>query len=1036
MGDLMRPVPLRELIARMFEEYAANRSVFGLPDSHFFHKQNTRTVTLFGETIITAVGPAAGPHTQLAQNIVTAYLAGARFIELKTVQEHEPPVAKPCIDADDECFNTEWSSEYTVEKAYEEYVKAWVLLHLVEEVWGLSPSGKRSFVFNMSAGYNLEGIRSPRMDAYLNNMTDASRQPYFKQCLTEIETLVADGDFLKGTGLEACLPSLDGLAQRISANICPSITLSTMHGCPPAEIEKICVYLLTDKHIDLYVKLNPTLLTYQGVRSILDSNGFDYVELSEDAFDHDLQYTDAIPMLKRIKTLAGEQGRFFGVKLTNTLGSVNFKGKLPGGEMYMSGRALYPLAINLAAKISAVFDGQMPISFSGGISEHNVAAVFATGIKPVTMATEMLKPGGYARMTAIATKLESTSGWDTDRIDVSKLQALADQAMNVEYTQKHFRGLDQAAVDSPLPLFDCAVAPCKAACPINQDIPEYISLVGQKRYGEALALIYEKNALPGITGTICDHACQHHCTRLDYEGCVQIREVKRLAVEQGWDEYRHNYRLPQVTQEARVAVMGAGPAGLAAAYFLARQGFQVTVYETHESAGGTVRHIIPNFRISRETIDSDVNFIKDHGVEFVFNSNPDLTPADLRLQGYKYVIVAVGAGVDRPLTLPLAGNKQPQSIPAHKFLATFNQNPSSLNLGRTVVTIGGGNTAMDVSRTALRVQGVSTSIVVYRRSMKEMPADRAEYDLAVADNVNFNFLVSPEQIDEQGNLVCQVMRLGDPDTSGRRQPEPTGQYKTFPVDTIIIATGEDINTGLLAKLGITSGRKQITNLENVLLVGDARQGGSSIVKCIADGRRVADAICQQEIDGFAVSGDFPRIARCEQAKEISAKKLGLSAASTLTPEGPGKVAAATGERECSRCLECNYICNKCVEVCPNRANLTIRLTDGFANYSQIIHLDAFCNECGNCAGFCPWQGRPFADKVTVFSRRDDFEDSHNCGFLVEGNTVHVRADGQVTTHALVDGQFRAAGHETLDKFTQIFNYLYINRPSLFGRVDA
>ena len=1035
MGDLMRPVPLLTLIARAFEEYAADHAIFGYSASHFFHKHSDKTFSLFGETIATAVGPAAGPHTQLAQNIAVSYLAGARFIELKTVQEHEPPVAKPCIDADDEGFNTEWSSEYTVEKAYEEYIKAWVLLHVIEAALGLRKSGKRSFIFNMSAGYNLEGIQSPRMDAYLNNLMDASTHPFFKQCLVDVEDLIADGGFLKGTELEPRLPGLKGLSKRISGNVCQSITLSTMHGCPPAEIERICVYMLTEKKLDMYVKLNPTLLTYQGVRSILDSTGFDYVELSEEAFDHDLQYTDAIPMLTRLKRLADEYGRFFGVKLTNTLGAVNFKGKLPGGEMYMSGRALFPLSVNLAAKISAEFKGQMPISFSGGITEHNVLDVFATGIKPVTMATELLKPGGYARMAAISTKLEMAPGWEYDKIDVAKLQTLARKSLIANYSQKDFRGYAKVSIKSPLPLFDCAVAPCKTACPINQDIPEYIRLVGQKRYAEALALIYEKNALPGITGTICDHACQYNCTRLDYEGCVQIREVKRLAVEQGWDEYSKNYGLPKVKNGVKVAVMGAGPAGLASAYFLARQGFSVTVYETRASAGGTVQHVIPNFRISRETIDSDVNFIKDHGVEFVFNSSPELTPAELKQQGYRYVIVAVGAGAEKPFNLKVQGDKKPQIILALKFLAQFNNDVSTLNLGKTVVTIGAGNTAMDTSRTALRVKGVETSVIVYRRSINEMPADRVEYNLAMADNVDFNFLVSPEKIDDQGNLVCQIMQLGNPDASGRRQPEPTGQYKTFKADTIIISIGEDINTELLAKLGITTQGQQVTNQENVYLAGDACQGASSIVKCIAEGRKAADAICQKEMAGFVGKADKQGKAEGEQVQEIAVKKFGLTTTSSLTEEGPGKVEAATGEREFSRCLECNYICNKCVEVCPNRANLAIPIGDGFANYNQIIHLDAFCNECGNCAGFCPWEGRPFTDKLTVFSRRDDFEHSQNSGFLVEGDAVAIRVNGEITTHHLVNGQLKATGNTTFDQISQVFTYLYTNRPSLFGHVE-
>ena len=488
MSDLMRPVPLLALIARIFEEYVAEQAIFGYPASQFFRKQSDKHISLLGETVATAVGPAAGPHTQLAQNIVVSYLAGARFIELKTVQEQEPPVAKPCIDAEDEGYNTEWSSEYPVEKACEEYIKAWVLLHVLEETLELSKSGKRSFIFNMSAGYDLAGIQSPRLDAYLNNMMDASKRPYFTQCLAEIEALLDDGSFLNGTGLESRLPALNGLPKRISGNICQSITLSTMHGCPPEEIEKICVYLLTEKKINMYVKLNPTLLTYQGVRAILDRTGFHYVELSPDAFAHDMQYTEAMPMLTRLKQLADTHGRFFGVKLTNTLGVVNTKGKLPGGEMYLSGRALFPLAITLAAKISAECNGLLPISFSGGISEHNVADVFAAGIKPITMATELLKPGGYGRLAAVAAKLETTGGWEAQSIDTAKLQVLAQAALTADYSQKRFREKGKALINRPLPLFDCASCnKCVEVCPNRANLAVCCQ-VGLNNYSQIIHL--------------------------------------------------------------------------------------------------------------------------------------------------------------------------------------------------------------------------------------------------------------------------------------------------------------------------------------------------------------------------------------------------------------------------------------------------------------------------------------------------------------------------------------------------------------------
>jgi putative selenate reductase len=162
MGDVMRPIPFGELVRRIFGEYRKDGTIFGIPQSQFFRKRNPKKIKIFGESCDTALGPAAGPHTQLAQNIVSAYLAGGRFFELKTVQKLDQlKVAKPCIEAADEGYNCEWSTEFTLEKAYDEYLKAWILLHLLEEVFDLRATEARSFIFNMSVGYDLEGIQTP-----------------------------------------------------------------------------------------------------------------------------------------------------------------------------------------------------------------------------------------------------------------------------------------------------------------------------------------------------------------------------------------------------------------------------------------------------------------------------------------------------------------------------------------------------------------------------------------------------------------------------------------------------------------------------------------------------------------------------------------------------------------------------------------------------------------------------------------------------------------------------------------------------------
>ncbi len=410
------------------------------------------------------------------------------------------------------------------------------------------------------------------------------------------------------------------------------------------------------------------LLGFDMVRETLDNLGFDYLQIAQESFDHDLQYADAIGMLNRLVAVSKKEGLNFGVKLTNTLGSVNDQGVLPGNDMYMSGRALFPLSINLAAKLSREFNGELPISYSGGASQYNVEKIFGTGIRPITVATELLQPGGYLRMAEMAKLLEKSSAWDMDKIDVEALEALAKESLSAKYASKAWRGPENAQVDEDLPLYDCYVAPCKVACPIHQDIPEYIKLVGQKRYAEAIELIYEKNALPSITGHICSHQCMYNCTRLDYEGTVEIREIKKIAVQNGFEEYKKKWQKPSIKSDAKVAVIGAGPAGLSAAYFLSREGYDVTILEKADGPGGVVEYVVPHFRIPREALLSDIEFIKAHGVKFEYGVDPDFSISDLKLQGYKYIAIAIGAEGVR--TFPIDGDNE-NIYPSFKFLQDF-----------------------------------------------------------------------------------------------------------------------------------------------------------------------------------------------------------------------------------------------------------------------------------------------------------------------------------------------------------------------------
>ena len=989
MGDIMRPVPFKQLLYWITEEYRSQWTIFGIPESQFFIKENGKSIQIFDESCATPVGPAAGPHTQLTPNIIAAYLVGGRFFELKTVQKLDSlQFEKPCIDARDEGYNTEWSTELSLEQAYDEYIKAWILLHFIEAVFDMHVTTKQSFIFNISVGYDLEGIKTPGMDSFINSLTDASEHPLFKRYLEELSSFIRNTNFSEVLHIKGKIKSLENISRTISPYITHSVTLSTMHGCPPKEIESICKYLMEEKRLHTFVKLNPTLLGYKLVRKVLDELGFNYINIKESTFTNDLQWDDAIGMLKRLSKVATKCGRNFGVKLSNTLGTVNTLGVLPGEEMYLSGRILFPLTITLASRLSREFKGTLPISYSGGASQLNILQIFETGIKPITIATELLKPGGYMRMAGMARKLEPIveEKRQPEVIDVEKVDRLAEEAIQENYYRKDWRGTKKVFIDRGLPLTDCYIAPCVLSCPIHQDIPEYIRLAGDGQYDRALELIYLKNPLPNITGYICDHQCMYNCTRLDYEGAVGIREVKRIAAEHGKVEHLINDY--NVTKELniKVAVIGAGPAGLSAAFFLAKAGFKVTVFEKQDSPGGVITHILPNFRIPASAIEKDIAVIKALGVNFKFGVSEEFSISDLNNQGYKYIFIGIGAEVSRKLQLTGDNNNVYETL---DFLRSFNKDSGALNIGRRVAVIGGGNTAVDSARAALKVGGVEKVFIVYRRTEDEMPADKEEYERALEEGVIFKPLLLPESFSKTGILKCRKMTLGTPDESGRKRPVPTEETEEIAVDSVISAIGEYTDSKFLSACGLkieknnrphTNPETLETNLRDVFVGGDALRGPSTVVESIADARKAAEAIAKREISDWKdLDKDFnPGFDRKQQIPEIYNKK------SRLIPPKISEDDSVIAENEAGRCLECNVICNKCVDVCPNRANVAIEIDkkEGFQDAYQILHLDALCNECGNCATFCPYDGKPYKDKLTLFATKDDFKNSTNNGFMV------------------------------------------------------
>ncbi len=981
MSERMTPIPFNQLMDWLFTEREKHGAVFGVKDP--YQKKNEKNLTLFGEPLETPFGPAAGPNTQLAQNIIASYYAGARFFELKTVQKMDGEelaacIGRPCILASDEGYNCEWSTELTVPQAFDEYVKAFVALKLIAKLWNLgSPDG---FQFNMSVGYDLAGIKTEKLDRFIEGMKNASETPIFKECLAE---------------LKKRFPKEEKFIDSITPRICTGVTVSTLHGCPPQEIESIASYLIMEKGLNTFVKCNPTILGYEFARERLDSLGFDYVAFDRHHFEEDLQYSDAVPMFSRLSALAKSKGLTFGLKLSNTFPVDVKQNELPSNEMYMSGRALFPLTIEMANRFAREFNGKLRLSFSGGADAFNIVELFDAGIWPITVATTILKPGGYARLTQLAKELETRPYGDFTGVDVEAVAKLSENCVNDSHLKKPLKPLPSRKLSTKVPLIDCFVAPCEGGCPIHQDIPEYIELCGKGLFSDALKVILEKNPLPFITGTICPHRCTDKCTRHFYEEPVHIRETKLVAAENGHRDYLATLKVPRKSAKVKVAVIGAGPAGLAAAYFIARAGYTVTVFEKEQTAGGLVRHVIPEFRISTKAIENDVRLIERMGVQFEFGKEAPDKKA-LEEMGYHYIILAVGAY--EPGRLELDGG----SINVIEFLRDAKNAPQTLNLGESVAVIGGGNSAMDAARAAKRIPGVKRVSLVYRRTKKYMPADEEELEFALEDGVEFMELLAPVKR-EGGKLVCKKMKLGAPDASGRRSPVETGEIVEVPADTVISAVGEHVEEKLLTSYGVAFEKgKPALRTDNVFVAGDALRGPATVVEAIADAAK-----CTEQILGEAYRFDLPENAY-PTYKETLEKKAVLR-----VPTGC----------EADRCLACNTVCENCVSVCPNRANLAIHVNG--KKMRQILHVDYMCNECGNCTAFCPHDSAPYKEKLTYFANEHDFLDSENPGFYLTGkHSVRLRLSGGVQD---VDLDKDNSLDKDLETFilTVIDNYSYI-----------
>lgn len=497
------PVPLRVLLGRIAHEWAARRQIFDLPANRFFDASAgpDLSVQFLGRDAATPLGPAAGPHSQLAENIVLAWLAGARIVELKTIQIlDELEVSRPCIDMETVGYNVEWSQELKISQALEEYVKASMIIGILRQWDELTPfigPDPGPHIFDISVGYDLAGISSDKVAAYFDAIADATES---------IERLRAEIPEPFAAWRDHAFPT------RIAA----SATLSTFHGCPPDEISSISKHLMTRHGLDVVVKLNPTLLGFERVGEIVRGElGYSEMKLRQPDFDADLTFPRGLELIKDLADFARGNGRRFGVKLTNTLVVENHRGTLKDNPMYLSGQPLHVVSMSLLDKLNQALpgmlhvdgqDGPVEVSFSAGVTKQNFAKVSGLGLTPITVCSDLLRPGGYGRLKAMLTALsgEMTAAGCADlgawRVYeraaavaggysgpvAAYVATLHDPATNGAYTRTGTAKLPRR-VDHVLETWGCvACNGCVTVCPndafFRLRTPEGLDVAGQQQY--------------------------------------------------------------------------------------------------------------------------------------------------------------------------------------------------------------------------------------------------------------------------------------------------------------------------------------------------------------------------------------------------------------------------------------------------------------------------------------------------------------------------------------------------------------------------
>lgn len=491
-----------------------------------------------------------------------------------------------------------------------------------------------------------------------------------------------------------------------------------------------------------------------------------------------------------------------------------------------------------------------------------------------------------------------------------------------------------------------STAPCREACPAGIDVPRYIRHIRTGQFAEALEAIRERIPFPFVCGYACVHPCETKCARLLFDEAVAIRMLKRVAAEKGG---RIPVRIAKRPPSGKkVAVIGSGPCGLTAAYYLTGQGHRVTVYEALPLPGGLLRYGIPEYRLPEEIVDREIDLLRASGVEII-TGTPIASPASLREKGFDAVFAATGAW--KPVKMGIPGEGSPGVIDGLAFLRQVNEGKAP-EIGRKVIVVGGGNTAIDASRASVRLG--AKVVQLYRRTRAEMPAGSEEIVEAVEEGVRIDYLAAPVRI-EKGLATCTRMRLDKPDATGRRTPVPiVGSEFILPFDTLIMAIGQSADADSLHLEGEKNGTIRVdhgnlaTPQRGIFAGGDAVSGPSSIIEAIAQGR-----LASLSIDRFlGGSGNLP------EALSDSADEPPETAPRGTTRPAPKTISL---KRRCGTFdpLELSY--TKKAAMGEAVRCLSCDLCDFDVTINALI-----CKDCGYCREVC---------SLGIFEQSTDFNPS-------------------------------------------------------------